>query len=231
MHYKLWMENNLVMPVTHEEARSLIHLDLDGGLRTSQKQMLDSHLAVCSECQRYANSMRKMETGLRPLLQRQWNRQPDPLSMSVIDSSVKFKISDGMILATRIAAVGVMFIVFMFSAWQFTFARLSEPRPVLASVPPIPIPSTSTQFVGTVTQTQSCEELRYIVEKKDTLASITDKFSITREELLTANSLKTEDLFSGMKLIIPLCNFTPTINALTITYTPISRPILSTPDD
>ena len=218
------------MQITHEEARSLIHLDLDGGLRASHKQVLDSHLAVCTECQRYANSMQKMETVLRPLLQRQWHRQPAPLSISAISSSGKSKISDGMILATRIAAVGVMFLVFMFSAWQFTFSRLSEPRPVLASAPPIPIPSTSTQLVSTVTQTQKCEELRYLVQEHDTLASITDKFSITSDELLTANHIKTDDLVSGMKLIIPLCNFTPTVNALTITYTPISSPIFSTPD-
>jgi hypothetical protein len=220
------------MQITHEETRSLIHLDLDGGLRASQKQTLESHLAVCPECQRYADSLRKMETVLQPLLQRQWNRQPVPLSMSAISASSKSKMPDRMILATRIAAIGVMFTVFLFSAWQFTLSRLSEPRPVLASVPPAAIPSTSSQLAGTVTQSLNCAETRYIVEEHDTLASIADKFSIAKVELLTANRLRTEDLFSGMKLIIPLCRFTPTVNALTITYTytPVSSPILSTPD-
>jgi len=230
MHYRLWMENKLVMQITHAEARRLFHLDLDGGLSAAHRQMLASHLAVCLECQGYADSMQTMETMLRPLLQRQWNRQPAPLSIRTISSSSKPKIPDSKILATRIAAAGVMFVVLMFSAWQLTFSRLSEPRPVLASVPPLPIPSTSTQLIGTVTQTQKCEEQRYVVEEHDTVTSIADKFSIAKIQLLTANRLKSEDLFLGMKLIIPLCNFTPTVNALTITYTPVSSPIPSTPD-
>lgn len=217
------------MQITHQEARRLIQLEADEALPGSQKQTLDSHLRVCAECQQYANSLRRMESLLQPLMQRQWNRQPAPLSIAALASSVNQRAPAGMILATRIAVVSVMFVAFMISLWQFTLSNPSRAQPVLASIPPMPIPSTSTQLVSTITQSNTCKETIYSVGEHDTLASIAAQFSISSKEILTANQMKTDTVYLGMKLTIPLCHFTPTANALTTTYTPMFSPIISTP--
>ncbi len=220
------------MPITHAEAHRLLHFASDEPLKAFQKQILVSHLESCTQCQEYAKSIQKMESILHPLLQRQWNQHPVPFSVEQLLSRGNPKISDRTLLATRIAAVSVMFMVFMFSAWQFMVAKPGGSGPVLASVPPIPIPSTSTtQFISTQTQTRSCEELGYVVQQNDTLEYIAIRFLTSKEEILTANNMKTEVVVAGMKLIIPVCNFTPTgtVNTLTTTFTPVLRPITSTP--
>ena len=216
------------MQITHEKARQLIQFALDGGLDIPQKRLLDSHLATCRDCQRYADSMQNMESVLRPLLQRQWNPQPLPLSTSVLTSRAHSKTSDAMVMATRIAAIGVMFAIFMFSAWQLTYSKPRSSSPIAASVPPIPMPSTSTELAAT-TETQTCETTIYVVRDNDTLESVADHFAMSKEELLTANHMKTHAMQVGMTLMIPDCNYTPTANISTTTYTPILSTITSTP--
>lgn len=215
------------MQITHQEARHLIQSGLDGGVSIRQRQLLDSHLASCSDCQRYAESIQNVETILRPLLQRQWNRQPVPLSMSVLTARAHPKTSPGMILATRIAAIGVMFVVFLFSAWQFNLSKPISFDPLSASAP-IPVPSTSTKLVIT-TQTQPCEETQYVVRENDTIASVADKFQVSKEQILSANNLKPAVMRVGMQLLIPTCNTTPTANGSTTTFTPTLLQITSTP--
>jgi len=220
------------MPITHAEAHKLLHFASDETLKAYQKQILDSHLESCAQCQEYAKSIQKMESVLDPLLQRQWNQHPIPLSVDQLLFRGNPKYLEGKLLATRITAISVMFMVFMFSAWQFMLAKPGASGPVLASVPPIPIPSTSTtQFISTKTQTRSCEELGYVVQGHDTLESIAIRFLTSKEEILIANNMKAETVVAGMKLIIPVCNFTPTgtVNTLTTTFTPVLRPITSTP--
>ena len=217
------------MQITHEQARKLIHFASDGIMSVSQKQSLDSHLAVCMECEQYAKSIHRMESTLRPLLQRQWSGQPVPLSMSVLTSRAYPKMTDSMILATRIAAVSVMFLVFMFSAWQFTLSKSISSNSISASLPPIPIPSTSTQLVGTSTGTHQCAEIEYVVHENDSIEAIATRFRVSKEELIIANHMKTERVQIGMRLTIPDCNYTPTANVLTTTFTPVFNPISSTP--
>jgi LysM domain len=220
------------MPITHAEAQRLLNLASDKTLKDYQKQILDSHLESCTQCQEYTTSIEKMESVLQPLLQRQWNQQLTPLSVDQLLSRGNPKIVNITLLATRIAALSVMFIVFMFSAWQFMSAKPGVSGPVLASVPPLPIPSTSTQqFISTKTQTRSCEELGYVVQQHETLESIAIRFLTSKEEIQAANNMKTETVVTGMRLIIPLCNLTPTgtVHALTTTFTPVLRPITSTP--
>src|SRR5689334_12493040 len=100
------------MPITHAEAHRLLHFASDEILKDDQKQILDSHLKSCLQCREYAQSMQKMESALHPFLQRQWNQQPTPLSIDLLLSRGNPKIVNTTVLATRIAAVGVMFIVF-----------------------------------------------------------------------------------------------------------------------
>lgn len=191
--------------------------------------MLAEHLASCAACQQYADSLSKMESVLRPLLQRQWTQQPVPFPMGAIISRESVKNSNLMILTTRIAAIGVMFMIFVFSAWQLTISRTSSASPIQANVPLIPIPSTSTQLVATNTENGACEETVYVVQENDTLASIAARFGITKAELAMANHMTTEIVRMGTKLIVPLCQPTQTINTLTKTFTPVLNTITSTP--
>lgn len=219
------------MQITHEEARRLIQLDSDEVLEAPQKRVLDSHLASCPECRNYADGIQRMESILRPLLQRQWAQRAIPLPIETLVSRSDHKLQESVLLATRIAAVGVMFIVFMFSVWQFALPKPSTTGSISASVPPIPVPSTSTQLMSTKMQSGNCEEVTYTVQENDSLASIAAKFTISQKNIMAANNMQSETVVTGTKLMIPVCNFTPTgtVSTLTTTFTPVLHMITSTP--
>jgi hypothetical protein len=218
------------MQITHEEARKLIQLALDGPLHIDQRNALDSHIAICAACQQYADSITNMESVLRPLLQRQWNQQPIPLSVGMIVSANHSRSSNQMLLATRVAALSVMFIVFVFSAWQFSLSKPSAKSSVTqANIPLIPIPSTSAQLVTTSTHDPLCDEIIYVVKENDTLSSIATQFAVSKEELSKANDIETEVVRSGARLMIPICQPTRTVDTLTRTFTPVLNTITATP--
>jgi LysM repeat protein len=124
-----------------------------------------------------------------------------------------------------------MFVVFLFSAWRFALSKPGMMESIPASVPPVPMPSTPTQFVSTREQATTCEQVDYVVQANDTLGSIAYRFSASKKEIMIANNMKSETVISGMKVIIPACDLTPTgtVNASTITFTPILHTITSTP--
>ena len=76
-----------------------------------------------------------------------------------------------------------------------------------------------------------CDNRLYIVKENDTLESIADMFSASKEEIMASNNMKTETLSNAMEITIPICTSTPTgtLNALTTTYTPFINTITSTP--
>lgn len=221
------------MHITHEEAHRLIQLARDEMLDSHLRGILDSHLAMCLECRNYSASIHSMESILRPLMQKQWAQQPTPLSVDAVISGPSYSSPNSALLATRIAAIGIMFAVFMFSVWRLASAQTNMVSPMLPSDPPVPISSTSTRFASTTTQTQTetCEETTYLVQGDDTLASIAYRFSTSKKEIMIANKMESETIIQGTKLIISVCNFTPTGTAstLTTTFTPILHPITSTP--
>jgi len=217
------------MQITHEEAHRLIQFNADDALQPFEKNTLLTHLETCAECQAYADSMRGMESILRPLLQRKWNQQPIPLSTTAVMAKRGDRISERMFMATRIAAIGMICVTFVFSIWQLTLPSQPTQSPVLASVPPVPTPST--QLISTTGTVDQCDNRLYIVKENDTLESIAHLFSISKEEIMAANSMKTELLSTAMEITVPVCTSTPTgtVNALTTTYTPAIRLITSTP--
>jgi hypothetical protein len=168
-----------------------------------------------------------MESVLRPLLQQQWRQRPVPLSVGMLVSR-ESRTTEGMMLATRIAAVSVMFIAFMFSALQFTVTGNGAASPVLANVPSMPIPSTSTQLTSTEI---GCGSISYLVQKNDTLASIASQFSISTDELIQANALTSNTMITGQQIIVPACTSTPTSTTypLTSTLTPVRGQDTTTP--
>ena len=132
-------------------------------------------------------------------------------------------------MATRIAAVGMICITNLFSIWQLTLSNQRTQSPFQASVPPVPTPST--QLISTTGTVEQCKNPLHIVKETDTLESIAFLFSISKEEIMAANRMKTEILSTGTEITAPVCTFTPTgtVHALTTTYTPAIRLITSTP--
>jgi hypothetical protein len=220
------------MQITHEEAHSLIQFDADAALNAQEKNRLAAHLQECTECRSYAVEIKMLEDLLVPEMKRRWNLQPAPLLIDALRANRHPKLSTSNLLATRTAAVGIVVFAFIFSVWQFTLSGQPEPTRLPVSVLPIPTPST--QATGTNTILQNCEGMLYIVQENDTLESVASQFSVSKEELMAANQMKTETLYQVTKLMIPICGFTPTgtLTAMTLTKTdtPSIRPTTSTPD-
>jgi len=217
------------MQITHEEAHRLIQFDADNALNPFEKNSLFVHLEACAECQAYARNIKGIESLLRPLLQRNWNKQPIPLSAATLTGKRNQSGSEGAFLATRVAIVGIICMGFVFSVWQFTLSGQATPDLSLASVPPVPTPST--QFINMTSTSDHCEGIPYVVKEDDTVESLALRFSISQEDILRANNLRTGSPRPGMEILIPTCASTPTgtVNALTTTYTPSSRPTTATP--
>lgn len=220
------------MQITHEEARTLIQFNADNALNSQEKVDLSAHIEECMECRAYADEIKEVENILLPVMTRQWNIQPIPLSIGTIYAKRNATIRTSMILATRMLAIGAVLLAFIFSVWQFTVSGAGEASPVPMSVPPVPTPST--QSTSTKITFQNCAAVLYTVQENDTLESIAYQFTTSREDLMAANHLNTEMVSIGMELIVPDCHFTPTGTihpaTLTTTYTPSISPTTFTPD-
>lgn len=217
------------MQITHEEAHRLIQFDADNALRPSEKHKLVEHLQLCAECQAYAQSIQGIELLLRPLLQKNWNKEPLPLSVTSITGKRNQEVTQGAFLATRIAIIGMICMGFLFSVWQFTVAGETRPTIAVASIPPMPTPSV--QFINMTRTSGSCTNTLYIVKADDTIEGIAERFAVSKENILTANNLSPANLKVGMQILIPSCTSTPTgtMNAQTTTNTPSTKPVTTTP--
>lgn len=219
------------MQITHEEAHKLIQFSIDQTLRPQEKDTLQTHLNECMECRTFAKEIKEVETLLLPTMLRHWNLRPIPLSIEDITSKRKTQPQPSLILVTRTAIISIVFATFVFSAWQFTVSNGRTSTPIPVSVLPIPTPSG--QSTSTKISFQNCEEVSYQVQEKDTLESIADHFSVTKDKIMAINHLSTETINTKMKLLIPICNSTPTgtvyPSTMTITFTPLTYPTTSTP--
>ncbi len=219
------------MQLTHEEAHRLIQLDADEALNVQETIALSTHLENCIECRAYAREIEEVESVLAPLMKRQWDLQPAPLPIGAIRAKGFSKTEIDATLVTRIAVIGVVFLAFVFSAWQLALpGRQTSGHPPI-DIPSIPIPprqSTSTKITS-----PNCHEVLYRVQENDTLESIAHRFSVSMEEIIAINNMKTETVHPAMQLMIPDCNFTPTGTSnptiFSTTYMPSRRPTTSTP--
>lgn len=220
------------MQITHEEAHRLIQFNTDDALKMKEKMVLLEHMQACAECRAYAQSLTEIESILRPLLQKNWNKQPLPLSMTSILRRRNQGVAEGALLATRMVVIGIICMGFLFSVWQFTVTAQATPAVSAFSVPPMPTPST--QNISITSTSNHCAVQPYVVQNNDTVESIAQRFSVSKNELLIANNLSSESpslLTTGRQILIPTCTSTPTgtLNASTITYTPSRQVITSTP--
>jgi hypothetical protein len=222
------------MQLTHEQAHKLIQRNTDKDLSSHEATALFAHLRDCTDCQTYADEIKEVELLLFPLLKKQWNRQPIPLTLTALaKKSQRTQVS--LLLTTRKAAIGVAIVTLFFSIWQFVSSGPSTSNPLPLIVPAMPTPSVqTTQSTTALAAFENCELVLYPVQGDDTLARIADQFSVSKEDIMAINSLQTESIDPSMELAIPVCNFTPTGTVrpatFTTTYTPVTRPTTSTPD-
>lgn len=210
------------MQITHQEARRLIQFHADNALNAKEKTVLFTHLNACLECRAYAAEIKELEDTLLPMLKRQWNRRPIPLSISDLEVKRKTQSSFNNILAIRKAIIAFVFVAFVLSAWKFT-----RPGQSLLGLPAVivaPVSTPSLESTNTLVSSENCVRLLYTVQVNDTLSGIAAQFSISKAELIALNGLGTETLRMGMTLMIPVCKFTPTSTlspTATTTYTPV----------
>jgi LysM domain. len=218
------------MQISHAQARRYIQLDSDRALSQLDKAVLQSHLAICSECQHYADSIQQMEGLLVPLLHRQWDLSPAPLSIDVIKVGKSKFLSGSDLLTTRTALIGLVCMLLIFSIWQLTVSSAQTPGSFTAAVPPIPTPSR--QSTLTSAAQKNCSKQSYVVRENDTLESIASQFASSQQEIMDANPAITATLQPFAMIWIPVCTLTPTgtLNASPTTYTPSTSPTISTPD-
>jgi LysM repeat protein len=76
---------------------------------------------------------------------------------------------------------------------------------------------------------EGCEMALYIAQANDTLPGIADQFSVSIEEIMEINQLKTEILQPFMKLLIPVCSITPAGTAYPATFTTTYTPVITKP--
>lgn len=219
------------MQITHEQAQLLIQRKLDQALNAQETTVLSDHLQGCVHCQTYASEMTEVDRLLFPMLKRQWNRQPVPLSMTALTVRNQ-KAGLSSLLAMRKAAIGMVALALFFSVWQFVISGSSLPGQMPLLAPPVPTPSTIS--TNTLATREKCEMGLYIVQTDDTLSEIAAQFSVSVAEIMELNLLRTETVQPAMRLVIPLCNFTPTGTVhpatFTTTYTPILYSTTSAPD-
>ena len=217
------------MSITHEEARRLIQFHEDDALKGAEKSVLDAHLNACPECQKYADSINDLDSTLRPLLQRKWNHYPLPLSIGQVISRKSNSFTLSVLIATRMVAMGIICVAFLFNIWQFTQSGGKRTNSPSADIPLIPTPSL--QSTTTKVMDQRCGPILYEVRKNDTLESIAAQFSTSVEEIIQANHLRTATLNTSMTLSIQDCSSTSSGMAQTVTttFTPLLGPNTLTP--
>jgi hypothetical protein len=196
------------MQITHEEAHRLIQFNADEALNAEEKMMLARHLQACLECRVFAEGIKEVGSLLLPVMKKRWDLQPLPLSIAAIRGERKSKMDVNIILTTRIAAVSVAFLAFIFGVWQFTLSGGQRSSQMPVGILPVPTPST--QSTSTKLVFQNCEGMLYIVQENDTLESIAYQFVTSKEDIMAANHMKTEIVTTDTELIVPICNFTPT---------------------
>lgn len=68
--------------LTHTEARELLHLSLDVGLKPSDRRAVEAHLAECPACAAYANDLARLDAHLFESMQARW-ADPDLPSLEI----------------------------------------------------------------------------------------------------------------------------------------------------
>ena len=209
------------MQITHAEAQQLIQLNLDRALNIEKQRLLSTHLQKCETCRAYADGMLNVETLLRQVMNKQWNQPPLPLSLDSLRPQNIIQKGANSLFGLRTALASMILVAFAFLIWQLTTTVNRSSGQIPSSVLPVPTPSN--QFSTASLEASQCEWSLHKVETFDTLESIAFQYSVSKEEIMTFNSMDSELIYESMELKIPECKVTPTMTAHmpTTTLTPI----------
>ena len=217
------------MQITHEEAQRLIHIKSDSRLNSQIEAGLDEHLTACPACRGYSAEINETENILIQTMHKKWNVHPLPLQLDAILDTVNSNENASALVSTRTALVSLVFMFFVFIAWQSSTSTTLPSQVPMGTVPLIPTPAN--QYTATNTLQNKCGEIRYTTQKGDTLDILAQRFSTTKEILISANHLASETLIPLQELVIPYCGSTPTSTTYppTFTITPIFEITDTTP--
>ena len=197
------------MDIPHFEARKLIQLGLDESLNPTDRDALREHVSRCTDCRVYQNEIRYTEKLLRTVMQRIWNRRPAPLSMGNLRAYNRPRRVPTQVVAMRLSAFVAAVAVIAFGIWQISLTN--NFRSFEYSSPEIPsYPTASMQITPTHTDSKSCGDTIYQIQPDDTLARIALQFSVSEEAIKLANDMSSEDVTTGIEIVIPQCTSTPT---------------------
>ena len=216
--------------ITHQKAHALLQAAADGPLEADEQSILDAHLANCRECSAYAKSLADLEAGLHRAFQAQWDSPRPHLNLQAITHPSPAKLvwntflrqTNTMGRVTIVAALVLGYIVIanllgIKLPISSNETPTTVPTPSELSLALAISPTPSMQFTLTGSATQVCETITYIVRQNDTLAYIALQHGTTEQALLEYNDLNSNTVFTGMELVIPQCNETPSQAATTIT--------------
>jgi LysM repeat protein len=217
------------MQISHLEARTLIQYSLDRSLNKEEKKVLEIHLETCNECITFANQVVRVEASLKSLATQYTSVQYTSLD---INTFTKQK-NDRMVWLPQFATVSIIFLLFLFGAWQFSRADL----PPLVNLPlqGAPIPTPSVTLTNTNTFLKDCQNVNYIVKEGDTLKSIANQFNVSQEHIQIENGISSIHLKVGTELVFLVCNTTPSLTTnppthiTTTTFSPTTSLTAYTP--
>ena len=205
------------MQITHEEAHRLIQLHADQALNAGSQAMLSAHLQDCSACQVYAQEIKEVESLLRPVMQRHWNVEPGPHSLTALQKKHNYRTQAFAVLAMRTALVSLFLVAFVLGVQSVMQPSPGSSSQQAMAIPPVPTPS----VLATTTKSipAECEVALYTVQAGDTLERLAAQFALAKEELIAYNRLRKDTLAAGMELEIPVCGFTATGTVIATLFT------------
>jgi len=213
--------------ITHQEAHSLLQAAADQILKPGERSTLDRHLSKCQECSEYANNLSALETGLRTVFHAHLDRyKPAKLDLQTITRPTLAKLIWSSLFGPT-GALGKVVIVAVLLLGYFVVSNLiGIQNPIAnyetATILPTPnefssansqSPTPSAQYTLTGLMSQACKTVTYYVQESDTLERIAIQHGISQESILEYNLLKSNTVYTGMELVIPLCNSTPSHTA------------------
>ena len=215
------------MQISHLEAKTLIQYSSDSSLTEGEKKVLALHLTSCSTCFTFAKEIKEVEVSLQSIAKQFTNIPYTPLSANIFTRKRNLK----NIWLPQLMLVSISCIFLVLGAWQFSQVDWSPISNTPLQVAPIPTPSIT--LTNTLVFSQDCQNINYTTQQGDTLESIAKYFNISSELIQNKNNLYSTDLKVGTKLLIPLCDVTPslTINppTFTTTYSPTTALTAYTP--
>ena len=232
--------------ITHQEAHVLLQAATDQVIEPDENNALNEHLAQCRACTVYAKNLADLETNLRRTMHANWDNQQPKLEMQAIlnPHPVKLLWNSFVSQTHMMEKVGVVIVLLL--GYVFIANLVGIQSPITKDKTPTPLPTPTGQPVVfsnsptpsvnsslTKAVSSACETtIMYLVQENDTLDSIAYHHGTTKEVILGYNNLSSSTVFTGMELIIPLCDSTPsqiaTIPKNTLSLTPLGGTILPT---